>query len=198
MAIAGATNYELTVNTEGIYTVEVGNSNACLSTRTITVTASNIATIENIEINDLSDNNSISIVVSGLGDYVYSLDNNYYQSSSVFTNVASGIYTVFVKDLNGCGVTSNEISVLGIPKYFTPNGDGFNDFWNIKGISSNFNTLTKIYIYDRYGKLVKQISPLNQGWDGTFNGIPAPSSDYWYFIELQDGRTQKGHFSLKR
>lgn len=198
MAIAGATNYELTVNTEGIYTVEVGNSNACLSTRTIIVTASNIATIENIEINDLSDNNSISIVVSGLGDYVYSLDNNYYQSSSVFTNVASGIYTVFVKDLNGCGVTSNEISVLGIPKYFTPNGDGFNDFWNIKGANEQFSSDAIIYIFDRYGNLLKQISPLSKGWDGTFNGNALPSSDYWYSIQLSNGRNLKGHFALKR
>lgn len=193
-----ATNYDLTVNTEGVYTVEVTNSNGCVRTRTITVTASDIATINDIEIVDLSDDNSVTVIVTGLGNYEYSLDNIDYQSSNIFQNIASGIYTVYVRDLNGCGVVTEEISVLGIPNYFTPNGDGINDYWNIKGVNSKFNLETTIHIFDRYGKLLKQISPLSQGWDGTFNGVQMPSSDYWYSIQLEDGRVLKGHFSLKR
>ena len=196
--IIGETNYTLTVNTEGIYTVEVTNSNSCVRTRTITVTASNIATIENVQVVDLSDENFVTVLVTGLGDYEYSLDNEYWQTSNVFSNIEAGIYTVYVKDLNGCGVATEEISVLGIPNYFTPNGDGYNDYWNIKGINSRLNAETIIYIFDRYGKLVKQISPLGQGWDGTFNGNQMPSSDYWYAVQLEDGRVVKGHFSLKR
>lgn len=192
------TNYTLTVNTEGSYTVEVTNSNDCKRTRTLTVTASNIATINDIEIVDLSDENSITVLVSGLGNYEYSLDNENFQTSNIFQNIASGIYTVYVRDTNGCGIATEEISVLGTPSYFTPNGDGINDFWNVKGVNSNFNTKTSIFIYDRYGKLLQQISPLSQGWDGTFNGTLLPSSDYWYSIQLEDGRTVKGHFSLKR
>ena len=196
--ISTATNYDLTINTEGVYTVEVTNSNGCVRTRTITVTASDIATINDIEIVDLSDDNSVTVIVTGLGNYEYSLDNIDYQSSNIFQNIASGIYTVYVRDLNGCGVATEEISVLGIPNYFTPNGDGINDYWNIKGVNSNFNINTTIHIFDRYGKLLKQISPLSQGWDGTFNGVQMPSSDYWYSIQLEDGRVLKGHFSLKR
>ncbi|WP_396160697.1 T9SS type B sorting domain-containing protein [Flavobacterium sp.] len=196
--ISGETNYTLTVNTEGIYTVEVTNSNGCERTRTLTVTASNIATIENVQVVDLSDENSVTVLVTGLGDYEYSLDNEYWQTSNVFSNIEAGIYTVYVKDLNGCGVATEEISVLGIPNYFTPNNDGYNDYWNIKGINSRLNAETIIYIFDRYGKLVKEISPLGQGWDGTFNGNQMPSSDYWYAVQLEDGRNIKGHFSLKR
>lgn len=196
--IIGETNYTLTVNTEGIYTVEVTNSNGCVRTRTITVTASNIATIENVQVVDLSDENSVTVLVTGLGDYEYSLDNENFQTSNVFTNIEAGIYTVYVKDLNGCGVATEEISVLGIPNYFTPNGDGYNDYWNIKGINNRLNAETIIYIFDRFGKLVKQISPLGQGWDGSFNGNQMPSSDYWYSVQLEDGRVVKGHFSLKR
>jgi gliding motility-associated-like protein len=194
------TNYDLTVNTEGIYSVEVTNSNGCKRTRTITVTASNMATIDEIEIVDLSDENSVTIIVSGssLGDYEYSLDGENFQTSNVFPNIASGIYTVYVQDTNGCGVATEEISVLGTPTFFTPNNDGFNDFWNVKGVNSNFNLETTIHIFDRYGKILKQISPLSQGWDGTFNGTPMPSSDYWYAIQLESGRIVKGHFSLKR
>lgn len=196
--LTGETNYDLTVNAEGIYTVEVTNAQNCVKTRTITVTASNIATIENIVINDLSDNNSIIVNVSGSGDYEYSLDGINYQISNIFYNVESGTYTVYVKDNNGCGIAQEDISLLGIPNYFTPNGDGYNDYWNIKGVSNSYNTKTTIHIFDRYGKLLKQISPLSTGWDGTYNSKIMPSSDYWYVINLEDGRTFKGHFSLKR
>ncbi|PKQ45181.1 T9SS type B sorting domain-containing protein [Confluentibacter flavum] len=198
--IAGETNYTLTVNTAGLYTVEVTNNQGCSSTRTITVTASDSAKITDVTIVDLAESNSISISVTGNGDYVYSLDSEFgtYQKESVFTNVSAGIHTVYVKDLNGCGVVPKEVAVLGIPNFFTPNEDGYNDYWNIKGINASFNAKTIIYIFDRYGKLVKQISPLTQGWDGKFNGQQMPATDYWYSIQLEGGRVIKGHFSLKR
>lgn len=196
--LSGETNYSLVVNTEGSYTVLVTNAQNCSKTRTITVTASNIATIENIVINDLSDNNSILVNVTGSGDYEYSLDGENYQISNIFYNVSSALYTVYVKDTNDCGIAEKEISLLGIPKYFTPNNDGYNDYWNINGISTTYNAKTTISIFDRYGKLIKEILPLSKGWDGVYNGKNAPSTDYWYVINLEDGRTFKGHFSLKR
>lgn len=196
--IVGETNYELTVNAEGIYTVEVTHSNGCMVIRTIQVNASNIATIQNIEISELTNTNSILVDVSGNGEYEYSLNNSDYQDSNSFYNINSGIYTVYIRDKNGCGIASEEIAILGIPNYFTPNGDGYNDTWNIKGANSSFNANTIIYIFDRYGKLLKQISPLGSGWDGTYNGQVMASSDYWYSIELENGKTVKGHFSLKR
>jgi gliding motility-associated-like protein len=196
--ITGETNYSLTVNTEGIYTVLVTNIENCPKTRTITVTASSIATIENVTITDLSDNNSIIVNVSGSGDYEYSIDGENYQISNVFYNVESGIYTVYVLDKNGCGIAEEDISLLGIPNFFTPNGDGYNDYWNIKGVNPSCNAKTTVHIFDRYGKLLKKFTPLSKGWDGNYNDNPMPSSDYWYVIHLEDGRVFKGHFSLKR
>ncbi len=198
--IAGATNYTLIVNTAGLYTVEVTNNQSCSRTRTITVTASDIAKITDVNIVDLAESNSISITVTGSGDYVYGLDDEFgaYQSGSVFNNVTAGIHTVFVKDLNGCGVVPKEVAILGIPNFFTPNDDGYNDYWNIKGVNASFNAKTIIYIFDRYGKLISQISPTSQGWDGKLNGQQMPATDYWYSVQLEDGRVIKGHFSLKR
>jgi len=198
--IPSENQYSLTVNTEGIYTVEVKNTQGCTRTRTITVTASNQAIIDSVIVNDLVGENTIMVVLSAasLGDYVYSLDNSNYQTSNVFSNVMPGIYTVYIKDLKGCGITPKEISVLGIPKYFTPNGDGYNDYWNIDGVNQNLYSKSTIHIFDRYGKLLKQISPLSQGWDGKFNGQNSPSDDYWYVIKLDDGRIIKGNFTLKR
>jgi gliding motility-associated-like protein len=200
-AIAGETNYTLTVNTAGLYTVLVTNNQGCSRTRTFTVVASDKANITDVKIIDLAESNSITVsVAASLGDYVYALDdeNGSYQTDAIFSNVSAGIHTVFVKDLNGCGIKRKEVAVLGIPNFFTPNNDGNNDYWNIKGVNASFNANTIIYIFDRYGKLVKQISPLNQGWDGTFNGQQMAATDYWYSIQLEDGRLVKGHFALKR
>jgi gliding motility-associated-like protein len=200
-AIAGETNSTLTINTAGLYTVQVTNNQGCPRTRTFTVVASDKAKITEVKIVDLAESNSITVgVAASLGNYVYALDdeNGSYQTDNFFANVSAGIHTIYVKDLNGCGIESREVAVLGIPNFFTPNNDGNNDYWNIKGANASFNSNTIVYIFDRYGKLVKQISPQTQGWNGTFNGQPMPASDYWYSIQLEDGRVVNGHFALKR
>ena len=196
--ITDANQYTYNANDIGNYSVEVTNSNSCVRTRSIIVNPSNIATINDIQILDLVDSNTITIVVTGDGDYQYSIDGENYQNDNVFYDVPSGQLTAYVYDLNGCGIANKTISVLGVPKFFTPNGDGINDFWNVKGFDERFGNQTTISIFDRYGKLLKQISSASQGWDGTFNGVSLPASDYWYTINLIDGRVQKGHFSLKR
>jgi gliding motility-associated-like protein len=200
-AIPGAHASTLTVNTEGTYTVEVTDANGCSKIRTIPVVASSSAVIQDIAIADLSDYNTVVVTLASnsYGDYVYSLDHqNAFQTSNVFVNVEAGIHTVYVKDTNGCPIASQEISVLGIPPYFTPNGDGFNDTWNVKGISSRFSPGTIIHIFDRYGKFLKQIGAAGNGWDGTYNGLPMLSDDYWFVVKFENGKTIKGHFALKR
>lgn len=203
--VPAKTGYTLTVSTAGIYTAEVSLATAtnplvCSRKRTITVKASNTAVINTTSITDLTDINIVTINVSGPGNYVYSLDEatGPFQESNVFTDVLSGVHIVYVKDLNGCKTSEKEIYVLGTPKYFTPNGDGINDTWNVKGVTSLYNAKTIIYIFDRFGKLVKEISPLGAGWDGNFNNQPLPATDYWYTIQFEDGRNIKGNFALKR
>lgn len=197
--IVGKTQYDLTINKEGIYKVQATNNAGCVRTRIITVNASDKAKVK-IDTIDLAEENSITILATGNGDYVFSLNDEFgeYQNSNVFNNVPAGIHTVYVKDLNGCGTVKNEVAVLGIPKFFTPNQDGSNDYWNIKGVNHMSNAKTNIQIFDRFGKLLKQISPLDIGWDGTYNNMKMPATDYWYVIKLEDNRIFKGHFALKR
>lgn len=198
--LSGKTEATLAVNVTGLYTVEVITHSGCSRIRTIKVNTSDMAIIQNIVVVDLTEENSVTVNTTGTGDYVYSLDdrNGFYQESNIFNNVAYGIHEVFVNDKNGCGIASKTIAVIGVPKFFTPNNDGFNDYWNIKGVNANFNTNAVIYIFDRYGKFIKQIISSSQGWDGTINGNPLPADDYWYTLKLEDGREAKGHFSLKR
>ena len=200
VVLSGETKSTLDVNQTGNYTVEVSSLAGCSRTRTIRVTASDIAQITSVGIVDLSDVNSITVNVSGQGQYEYSLDaaSGPFQQSNVFENVSAGIHEVYINDKNGCGTVSQSVAVIGVPRFFTPNGDGQNDYWNVKGVNANFNENSIIYIYDRYGKLLKQIATSSAGWDGTFAGQNLPSDDYWYTIKLEDGRQAKGHFSLKR
>ena len=198
--IPNETNYTLDVNQPGTYTVEVATPNDCSRIRSIKVTASDIAKISSIDVVDLSDSNTVTVNVTGKGIYEYSIDEPFgpFQESNFFDYVPAGIHDVYINDKNGCGIVSKQIAIVGVPKFFTPNGDGFNDYWNVKGVSTSFNGKSIIYIFNRFGKLLKQIIPTDQGWDGTFTGQLMPADDYWYTIKLEDGRETKGHFSLKR
>lgn len=200
ITIPNENNYTLDVNEEGVYEVIVSTQKGCDRIRTITVTASDVAHLDSIAISDLSDSNSVTVNISGQGDYGYSIDlpNGPFQESNYFDNISPGIHDLYISDKNGCGAIKKTIAVLGIPKFFTPNNDGYNDYWNIKGANETFNTAAKIFIYDRYGKLIKQVISSGDGWDGTYIGNPMPADDYWYTIKLEDGREAKGHFSLKR
>ena len=192
------TTQSITVDTAGTYIVTLTNANNCSKTKTFTVTASGIATINDIIINDFSDNNTITVDYSGLGVYEFSLDGTNYQTSPIFSNLNEGEYTVFVKDTKGCGRVFKSFYILDYPKYFTPNGDGTNDFWFIKNLNKRNLQNSTIEIFDRYGKFIIQINSRNLVWDGTLNGYALPSSDYWFTIQLTDGKTIKGHFTLKR
>jgi gliding motility-associated-like protein len=145
-----------------------------------------------------SDNPTITVtVVGGDGPYMYQLDNGPFQSSNVFTDVSSGAHTITVVDDTFCTHLTTTVTIINYPHYFTPNGDGIHDTWNIRGVNGN----ARILIFDRYGKILKQISPNGGGWDGTYNGNLMFSQDYWFTIDYLDNGTEKtfrAHFTLKR
>lgn len=131
--------------------------------------------------------------------YIFSVDDGPWQYNGFFDDVTPGPHVVFIQDLDGCNTVEIPVDIIGYPRYFTPNNDGYHDTWNIIGI--NNEPTTKIYIFDRYGKLLKQMDPDGIGWDGIYNGQPLPSSDYWFQVEyIENGRSKTfgGHFALKR
>ncbi len=188
------------VNEIGTYSVTVSDPNGCSSSRSIVVVASEIANINEVLIEGGNTYNTVTISVSGSGNYEYALDNanGFYQSSNVFTNVLAGFHTVYVRDINGCGIASKLISVLGFPKFLTPNNDGYHDTWKVNGINALFHDGITIHIFNRTGKLITSLNNQTPGWDGNFNGRPLPSDDYWYSATLIDGQEYRGHFTLKR
>jgi gliding motility-associated-like protein len=194
----GESTNTINVTSPGNYSVKVTNINGCIATKTFDVSASGIAVITGATINDFDGNeNSVLIEYTGVGNYEFSLDGSFFQDNPLFNAVAPGDYLVYARDKNGCGLSNPfKIYVLDYPRYFTPNGDGFNDFWEIKNL--NLLPKSKITIFDRYGKLLKELRSTSSGWNGTFNGYALPSDDYWFNLIFEDGRIIKGHFSLKR
>ena len=203
--LKSSTDTFLEVNSSGVYTVIATSIEGCVSfEKQLTLTDSNSAEINAITVNNDPQNISITIGVTGLGDYEYSLNvpQGAYQDENTFNNVPPGIHTVYVNDKNGCGFKFDTVFVLGFPRFFTPNNDTSNDTWNIRGVDSSLFSESTIYIYDRYGKLLYSMTALDNGWDGTYNGEPMPSTDYWFVAELKDnmGNVQfyRDHFSLIR
>ncbi|MDC3299242.1 T9SS type B sorting domain-containing protein, partial [Flavobacteriaceae bacterium] len=205
---------EITIESGGLYTVTATTTNGtlCARTREIQVNESIVATITDADVTivDDSENNSITIDPTnlGIGDYQYALINEdgnqtSFQDIPLFENLAGGFYTIVVEDKNGCRPNATlEVSVIEYPKFFTPNNDGVNDTWAIKGANSTFYPNAQINIFNRFGKVVAQIEVDTPGWTGTYGGKTLPSDDYWFSIILVDrnGRTRnrKGNFSLLR
>ncbi len=192
------TTRTITVDEPGIYTVTVTNSFGCEGSKTFTVLPSGRATGADFEIDDFTgNNNTITVLPVGNGAYEYSMNGTDWQESPVFSNLASGVYIVYIRDTNGCGpVYRQSVVVLDYPLFFTPNGDGINDVWRIPFSYSRPGIF--VTVFDRYGKILKGFRGNAEGWDGTYNGTPLPSTDYWFVIELENGRKVHGHFSMLR
>jgi len=194
------TSPSIAVPNAGTYSVTVtqnhGNT-VCSATKDFTVILSNVAVIST-ETQDWTDNENVIVVsvsASSIGNYEYSLDGITFQDSNTFSGLTSGDYTVYVRDKNGCGIASQEVFVLNYPKFFTPNGDGYNDTWAVRFSESEPKLMVKIF--DRFGKFIKELNS-ESTWDGTYNGHELPSTDYWFVVTRQNGKVFKGHFAMKR
>ena len=221
------TSDNLDINAGGSYDVTATNTvTNCSRTERIVVNESNVATLLASyvtivdESNNLGASNTLSVSIDtinnnlGPGDYQFALLNTEtnnripfagYQDEPLFEGIEGGIYQIIVNDKNGCVPDATLlISVLQFPKFFTPNGDGQNDFWVIKGANKTFYPNSSIDIFNRYGKLVAQFEVGDQGWDGTFNGRVLPQDDYWYKVTLissdpnRPAINRTGNFSLLR
>ncbi len=187
----------LIVDEPGDYTVMVSNSNGCTSEKTVRVDMSHAPEDVAFDLIDWTTNeNQITVNVTEPGTYEYSLDGGTYQPDNVFSHLETGVYTVYIKDANGCGLIKREVVLMSYPKFFTPNGDGYNEKWTIE--YSVMEPDMEIEIYDRMGKLLKSFSGGSAGWDGTYNGARLPSTDYWFVVKRHDGRILKGHFAMLR
>ncbi len=185
------TSQTIIAGNPGNYTVEMTTPDGCPFSRTFTISQILAPTISTVDVNGTT----ITIKTTNPGDFEYSIDGVNYQDSNVFTEVSSGLHTAFVR--NNCDGDSQQFVVVIVPTFFSPNQDSFNDFWRVEGMT--FYPEAKVAIFDRYGKLITQLSPSNPVWDGNLNGKSLPATDYWYVLTINNSFPEvKGHFSLIR
>lgn len=122
------------------------------------------------------------------------------------TPLVTTTYTVTVTDDNGC-VSTDEVTVyvsntpvIVFPNAFTPNGDGFNDFYNL--VNRGVLAALDLQIYNRWGEMIYEGNLGSTGWDGTFNGETQPVGTYAYMFSASDfdgnTYTAQGNFTLVR
>jgi gliding motility-associated-like protein len=202
-----STNPEFALNKPGKYmfsTSKTENDIVCQATKTFIVNETSAPLFQKVKGEDYQ----IFVAISGESDYEYSLDNMNFSGNGLnhtFYSVSAGVYTVYVRDKNNCEPTiSTKVSLIGFPKYFTPNGDGYNDIWQVEGLTADLYSYADIIIFDRYGKYLYKmdLAKNQQGWDGTFNGALLTPTDYWFKARLIDNENnifeKIGHFSLKQ
>ncbi|AUS03998.1 T9SS type B sorting domain-containing protein [Pseudotamlana carrageenivorans] len=201
--VDNSTSSQIAVNPEqlGTYSVTVTTPNNCQFNKTFTVIESEQAEIEFTSKIDFSDPNNITVNINTerIGNYVFILDGGEPQTSNTFENISFGNHSITVRDLNGCMDAYQEVFVFDIPKFFTPNNDSYYDTWHIIGAEQLAGSI--VYIYNRFGQLLKTLRHSSPGWNGTFNGENMPTDDYWYVAKIiQNGNEMeiKGHFTLKR
>ncbi len=206
--ISGETGQTITVSQAGTYTVTVAGplDMSCINMASHTVTLSGSPSDFNANVTTNAFADMHQIVASATSStagivFWYSLDGGTPNTSGVFNDVSVGSHTITITDAEGCWSETITVMVIDYPKFFTPNNDGHNDTWQIVGISDI--AIAQIYIFDRYGKLLKQLDPNGAGWDGTFNGAKLPATDYWFKIIYLEGNPPvekefRAHFSLKR
>lgn len=183
--ILSETGSSLEVLQAGKYQVKiisVQNLSTCSTTSSVEITESSAPLFE---VNNIGEGSIRIENVKGYGEYEFSVNNSPFRqlttTSLIFENLNGGIASIVGRDQNGCGELIKEILILNFPKFFTPNNDGQNDYWNIPALRNQQGV--KIYIFDRFGKLLSSFSASSRGWNGTYNGKQMPSDDYWFMVE---------------
>lgn len=122
-------------------------------------------------------------------------------TNSLIENIPFGEYTVLVTDAAGCSTVSKFLvrsPGLDFQPILSPNGDGVFDVFSSEILRDAYPN-SVVTIFDRWGKKLVQYNGSEPGWDGTYNGKPMPSTDYWYEVEIKElQKTYTGHFTLMR
>jgi gliding motility-associated-like protein len=191
----GATTPSIEVDEEGVYIAEVKNMYGCGYEVYYNVHSLAAPVITDVQV----ENDKIVVIMQNNdpANYRFALNGGAFQQSNVFYNLPAGVHMVVAESLNGCGEYVYAFTVNLIPKYFSPNGDNINDVFTIAGLGQM--PQASVDIFDRYGKLITHLNYSNTVWDGTLNGHPLPSSDYWYVVRVNNTTPEiRGHFTLLR
>lgn len=198
----GKATESITVSTPQEISVEIIDKNTnCTKIKTILINQVNVPIITDVQINISIPSATVLTNTNFENQYFLNNPNGTSQTGGSFSNIEPGTHTVFVIDKYNCGVSKKRVFVFGFPKFFSPNYDGINDSWGVKGLNSDEFSYSYISIFDRFGKHLINLKP-QENWDGNYNNKPLPSSDYWFHLSITNingsVKVYKGHFSLLR
>ncbi|MDO6470550.1 T9SS type B sorting domain-containing protein [Maribacter sp. 1_MG-2023] len=185
--------------TPGNHYISISHANGCIATYDVVIEAFDPLELTVVESNI---NQITATAVGGKENYTFYIGGVEQGSENIFYITETDTYDITVIDENGCEVTESifiEFIDIEIPNFFTPNGDGQNDFW----MPENIEVYPEIFIsiYDRYGRSVFTFKDNEDGWDGFYQENELPTGDYWYVIKLNgaaDTREFVGNFTLYR
>ena len=178
---------EITVDQAGDYTLEV-TSDGCTASKTVE------AIPIDFPIFAVNTDAYNTIVVETLGGNIENLEYQLedmqgniiksWQTGSVFYHIDEGIYIVRIRSWDASCYTYITAVTANLPNTITPNGDGYNDYWDLSRLSE-YAPDARVEVYDRYGKFIKRITKEdNFRWDGTYLGRPLPSASYVYILYI--------------
>jgi gliding motility-associated-like protein len=202
-----STQRTLSFSEPGIFThiaYKTENGLECSNSKNFSIKRTDPPTFDAIDVvENFKNSHTVSVIVNGDSDYEFSINNtDFFGRSSTysFQSIGPGVVTVYVRDVHQCEPTiQKNIYIIGYPSFFTPNNDGMNDFWSIKGLEARLYESIQIRIFDRYGKFIADLnSQNNYSWDGNYNGKFALPNDYWFEVVYKTGEVERGHFTLKR
>lgn len=197
IAIEGATSADFTLNEnaeEGYYSVRAENASGCRNSGAAGFFIPEYETDFEIIVNDIQ--HQMQIITENPQQYTYSVDGVNFQGSTSFTDIAPGDYTLSVKNADGCIIAEKGFAVFELYNVFTPNGDGLNDGWLVKGLQNYPGA--RVQIFDKKGvEKLNYIIPENLN-KFEWNGQSTSSGTYWYIIEIDSSRKIKGSVTVKR
>lgn len=200
-AVDGKTSSTVTANPEigtNDYSVTISR-NGCSVTKVHTLNVGSVPQITEVKQSVMGDVRLSATSESGK-ELIYSIGKTEFPGGD-FGRLAPGKYNITISEVDGCvndtSVVIGEPELLVMP-FFTPNGDGENDVISIPDNMLEYKN-TEMSVFDRWGKKVAFLNNDNPEWDGTYNGKPMPSADYWYILNVNEiRRYYTGHFSLIR
>ena len=180
----------------GNYSVTVTNEFGCQFTEEFEVTSSSPIQVRTT----IDQNSNLNIDYGNLSpnDFEFSIDEGITWINGTTINLPIGEYVLWIrqKGETGCIVFTEKIISNKITNFISPNGDGINDYWQIKGFEKY--EWIDVLIYNRQGRKLYEtrVNHSNMLWDGKVNGQSIASGSYWYKLTTSTNTSFEGYIVI--
>jgi gliding motility-associated-like protein len=200
-SIVGSRYYQDKPTETTTYHVFMKRGDVCEAEDQATVTVTTNPVIASIDSVGYRDVDIVMDLSFGTPAFRYSIDGGEWTENTHLTGLKYTAHTILVEDANGCSLLDTFVvkdPALEFPNWFSPNADGEFENWTVPGIQETYPE-AEFTIYDRWGKKLVEFKGSDDGWDGSYNGVAMPSTDYWYECVVREiDKVYTGHFTLIR